>query len=63
MIFALVSENAITMNQVISLQDAVFVDNVIQFSVKQREKELHRFISAVFWIGISKGDRNVKQLY
>lgn len=60
MIFALVSENAITMNQVISLQDAVFVDNVIQFSVKQREKGSNHFISAVFWIGISKGDRNVK---
>lgn len=47
MIFALVSENAITMNQVISLQDAVFVDNVIQFSVKQREKVIEKVFEKI----------------
>lgn len=47
MIFALVSENAITMNQVISLQDAVFVDNVIQFSVKQREKGIEKVFEKI----------------
>lgn len=44
------------MNQVISLQDAVFVDNVIPFSVKQREKEIEKVFEKINEVN-KKGDR------
>jgi hypothetical protein len=42
-IFALVSENVITMNQVISLQNVVFVDDVIPFLREAERKGITSF--------------------